>query len=166
MRFLRPSDKNPLTGWHMLAVVLAFFGVTIGVNLVMAFAATSTFPGLVVENSYVSSQNYNELLMAAREQDAAGWRHELSAEGGILHFRLATSAGTPAAGLSIAAHAGRPSTSREDRDLTFVLVTRGYQATELLPAGLWEVDVEARRGTELVFRRTQKIFVAAPGTAP
>jgi nitrogen fixation protein FixH len=161
MRFLRPNDSNPLTGWHILAVVLAFFGVIIGVNLVMAFAATSTFPGLVVKNSYVSSQSYNELLAAAREQDVAGWGHELSAEGGILHFSLSTAAGTPAADLSIAAEAGRPATTREDRDLAFIKAAGGYKATEPLPAGLWEVDIEARRGAELVFRRTQEIFVPA-----
>ena len=36
----------------------------------MAFAATGTFPGLVVENSYVASQHYDELLAKARAQDA------------------------------------------------------------------------------------------------
>jgi nitrogen fixation protein FixH len=160
MRFFRPSNEHPLTGWHMLAVVLAFFGVIIAVNVVMAFAATTTFPGLVVENSYVSSQHYNELLAAAREQDAAGWRDELAAENGILRFSLATAAGTPARGFIVTAHTGRPSTTREDRALAFVSTGSGrYDATEPLRSGLWEVDIEARRGEEVVFRRTHEIFV-------
>jgi nitrogen fixation protein FixH len=164
MRSLYPTDTNPLTGWHMLAIVLAFFSVIIGVNIVMAFAATSTFPGLVVENSYVSSQNYNELLAAARKQDAAGWRHELSADRGVLKFRLATSVGTPASDLSVVAHIGRPSTTRADRDLTLIHNGNAYQAGEALPAGYWEIDVEARRGADIVFRRTQEIFVLPPET--
>ena len=159
MRFLHPSDTNPLTGWHMLAIVLAFFGVIVGVNIVMAFAATSTFPGLVVRNSYISSQNYNELLDAAREQDAAGWRHQLSVDRGVLEFRLATSVGTPARDLSVTAHIGRPSTTRADRDIVLVQNGEAYQAGEALPAGYWEVDIEAKRGGELVFRRTQEVFV-------
>jgi nitrogen fixation protein FixH len=160
MRFLRPSETNPLTGWHMLAIVLGFFGVIVGVNVIMAIAATSTFPGLVVQNSYVSSQNYNELLDAARAQDAVRWQHELSVERGVLEFRLATSVGVPANGLTVTAHVGRPSTTRADRDLTLVQDGEVYQAGEALPAGYWEVDIEAKRADALVFRRTQEIFVA------
>jgi nitrogen fixation protein FixH len=61
----------------MLAVVFVFFGVIIAVNIALAVAATGTFPGLVVENSYVSIQNYDEILARAREQDKAGWRDQL-----------------------------------------------------------------------------------------
>jgi nitrogen fixation protein FixH len=159
MRFFRPSDDHPLTGWHMLAIVLAFFSVIIGVNIVMAFAATSTFPGLVVGNSYVSSQHYNELLDAARAQDAAGWRHQLAIDKGILRFRLATASGTAATDLSVIAHVGRPSTTRADHDLTLVQSGGVYLAGEALPPGYWEIDIEARRGNELVFLRTQEVFV-------
>jgi nitrogen fixation protein FixH len=159
MHFFRPSDAHPLTGWHVLAIVLAFFGVIIGVNIVMAFAATSTFPGLVVANSYVSSQRYNELLAKARAQDAAGWQHELSADDGVLKFQLATASGAPATNLSVLAHVGRPSTTRADRDLELLHSGAFYLAGEALPAGSWEVDIEARRGNELVFRRTEEVFV-------
>ena len=68
--FFRLDDQHPFTGRHMLAVVCTFFGVVIAVNVVMAIAATGTFPGLVVANSYVASQGYNELLAAARAQAA------------------------------------------------------------------------------------------------
>jgi nitrogen fixation protein FixH len=160
MRFLRPSDEHPLTGWHMLAIVLAFFGTIVGVNLVMAFAATGTFPGLVVENSYVASQHYDELLAKAHAQDAAGWRHELSVEGGRIDFRLETASGTPATDLTVTVHVGRPSTTREDRLLTLTSLGRGrYEASEPLPPGRWEIDLEARRGGDLVFRVSNEVFV-------
>ena len=163
MRFFRPNDQNPLTGWHVAGIVFLFFGTIIGVNAVMAFAATTTFPGLVVQNSYVSSQHYNEMLAAAREQDAAGWRDELAAENGILRFSLATAAGSSAQGLTVTAHVGRPSTTREDRALAFMSAAAGrYEATEPLSPGLWDVDLEARRGEEVVFRRTHEIFIQSP----
>lgn len=162
MRFFRPSDENPLNGWHILGIVLLFFGTIIGVNAVMAFAAVGTFPGLVVENSYVSSQNYNELLAAARAQDAAGWRDQLSTEDGVLAFALATAGGSPAESLNVSAYVGRPSTTREDRALAFAAAAGGgYVAAEPLPGGLWDVDLEARRGEEVVFRRTYEVLVEA-----
>src|SRR5258707_1136166 len=83
---------HPLTGWHMLAIVSLFFGVIIAVNIALAVAATGTFPGLVVENSYVSSQHYDELLARAREQDKAGWRDNLTVDGGVLRFALSRGA--------------------------------------------------------------------------
>lgn len=163
MQFFRPSDEHPLTGWHMLAIVLAFFGVIVGVNVVMAVAATSTFPGLVVTNSYVSSQHYNELLAAAREQDAAGWKHTLSTADGVLKFHLATASGAPATDLSVTAHVGRPSTTRADRNMALVYNGVSYEAGEALPPGWWEVDIDARRGSELVFRRTEELLIEPPG---
>ena len=51
--------ERPLTGWHVLAMFVAFFGVIIAVNLTLAWQAISTFPGLEVENSYVASQTFD-----------------------------------------------------------------------------------------------------------
>ena len=39
--------------------MLAFFGVIIAVNVVMATLASTSWTGLVVENSYVASQEFN-----------------------------------------------------------------------------------------------------------
>jgi nitrogen fixation protein FixH len=143
----------------MLAVVFVFFGVIIAVNIALAVAATGTFPGLVVENSYVSSQHYDELLARAHEQDKAGWRDELKADGGVLRFSLSRGAAEPLRDLSVIAHVGRPSTTAEDRVLDLAPVGDGsYAAKSALSPGLWEVDLEVGRGADLVFRKTQEIF--------
>ena len=52
------------SGRHMLLTMLAFFGVIIGVNLTMAWFARSSWTGLVVENSYVASQEFNAKMEA------------------------------------------------------------------------------------------------------
>ena len=57
------------TGWHMTAIMFAFFGVVVSVNMLMATLATRTFGGTVVENSYVASQSFNRWLAEARAQD-------------------------------------------------------------------------------------------------
>ncbi len=160
MRIFRLDDDHPLTGWHMAAIVGLFFGTIIAVNLVMAFAATGTFPGLVVENSYVASQHYDELLEKAREQEKNGWQPQLSATGDKLRFSLADAAGRPVPALAVAAHVGRPSTTQEDRSIAFASVDAGtYEALDPLPPGLWEVDLEASHDGAVVFRQTQEIFV-------
>ena len=53
------------TGRHMLAILIAFFGTVIAVNMVMAVLATRTFGGLVVENSYVATRQFNGWLEQA-----------------------------------------------------------------------------------------------------
>ena len=48
-----------LTGGHVLAMFVAMFGVIITVNMILAFSAVKTFPGLEVKNSYVASQSFD-----------------------------------------------------------------------------------------------------------
>jgi nitrogen fixation protein FixH len=157
--FFRLDDEHPFTGWHMLAAVIAFFGVVIAVNVVMAVAATGTFPGLVVKNSYVASQNYNALLANARAQTEAGWRLELDAPEGILAARLRGGDGALRRDLDVTAVAGRPSTTRHDSLIALAETADGYRASEALPPGLWEVEVEARHRGELVFREVRRVTV-------
>lgn len=156
----RFDDDHPFTGRHMLAVVFAFFGTIIAVNLVMAFLATGTFPGLVVKNSYVASQNYNQALAETRAQAATGWRMAIGVEGGILAVTLVDRDGTPLSRFAVTAAVGRPSTTQEDRTLDLVEGPAGYRAAETLAPGLWEVAVEARDDGELVFASRERIHVA------
>lgn len=65
--------SRQFTGWHMATILVAFFGVIIAVNFTMARLASSTFGGIVVENSYVASQKFNGWLDAAKAQEALGW---------------------------------------------------------------------------------------------
>src|SRR5690606_16942867 len=66
-------NGKTFTGRHMTLILVAFFGVVIAVNLVMATLASRTFGGLVVQNSYVESQKFNSYLEAARQDEALGW---------------------------------------------------------------------------------------------
>lgn len=158
-RFFRLDDEHPFTGRHMLAVVLLFFGTIVSVNVVMVVSATGTFPGLVVKNSYIASQNYNRTLAEARTQDQAGWRMELDEDGGILSLRLADRDGVPLRRLAVTAEVGRPTTTEEDRIVVLAEVGDGYRAAEALPAGLWEIAIEAREDGARVFGARQRIHV-------
>ena len=159
MSFLRLSDDNPFTGWHMLAVIGLFFGVVIGVNMVMAVVATGTFSGLVVKNSYVASQNYNERLAESREQERRGWSASVSADDGRVRVELSDSGGVPLTGLRIEARAGRPATAREDRTLTLEPDGDAYVATEALPPGRWHLELEAWSGETPAYRARHPLYV-------
>jgi nitrogen fixation protein FixH len=73
---------KPFSGRHAAAILIAFFGVVIAVNVTMAMFATRTFGGTVVDNSYVASQKYNGWLAEARRQKQLGWTASASLDAG------------------------------------------------------------------------------------
>jgi len=159
LRFFRIDDDHPLTGWHVFAIVGLFFGTVFAVNITLAIFATGTFPGLVVKNSYVASQNYNALLAEGRAQADSGLTAQLTHDAGVLRFRLGDVSGASWRQLDVSAHVGRPASSHADRAMALIETGDVYQAESALPAGRWIVDVEARDGDTLVFRQSQELWI-------
>jgi len=137
------------TGWHMAAILVAFFGVVIAVNATMAFFASSTFGGVVVENSYVASQHYDHWLAEARAQDKAGWRALPAPAAGRLTVVL-TQRGVTIADARLTAIARHPLGRQPDRRLTlrWDAVAARYRADQPLPAGRWLIEIVGARGSE------------------
>lgn len=135
------------TGRHMLAAMLAFFGVIIVVNLIMAGFATRTFGGKVVENSYVASQKYNGWLAEARAQRKAGWKGELTLDSDRRPILVAAIGRGPLAGATVTAVARHPVGRKDDIALGFEEIGPGvYRASESLPAGRWTLHFNASQG--------------------
>ncbi|MBN8819589.1 MAG: FixH family protein [Sphingomonas sp.] len=133
------------TGRHITIILVAFFGVVMVVNFTMAYFASATFGGLVVENSYVASQKYNGWLEQAREQKALGWSLDI-ARGGKdrLEARMA-SEGQPLTDAHIVATARHPLGRLPDVTLRFRSLGDGrYESLETLPAGRWIVHLQAQ----------------------
>ena len=65
--------KGPFTGWHMLTVMCLFFAVIIAVNVTMAVFAGSSWSGLIVKNTYVASQTFNEDVDRVKKMKAKGF---------------------------------------------------------------------------------------------
>lgn len=135
------------TGWHMTFILVGFFSVVIAVNLVMAHFATSTFGGLVVENSYVASQKYDSWLEAARREKALGWTFEVKRGGaGHLTARLAGK-DQPIAAAVVVAVARHPLGRLPERKLHFRPDGNGaYTSVDALPSGRWIVHLKASAG--------------------
>ena len=130
------------TGWHMIGVLVAFFGTIITVNLIMAWFATSSWTGLVVKNSYVASQHFNEDTAAKRAQLAMGWKAVPEYRPGELDIFLTDARTAPLAGAIITARLGRPAFDRDDHTVQFSEKEAGVYTgeTELAP-GVWIADL-------------------------
>ena len=126
------------TGRHFTAIIVAFFGVVIAVNLTMATLATRTFGGVVVENSYVASQKYNDWLAAAERQDKLGWAVTPSLDRDR-HVLLSANI----AGAQVSGSARHPLGRADDIPLSF---DNGLRSSRPLPQGRWTVHLTVRKG--------------------
>lgn len=131
---------RPLTGRHVLVIALAAFAVIIGANMTMLFAATGTFPGLVVKNSYVASQGWNARAEASA---ALGWQARVGYGDGAVWVVVHDAAGAPVTVPELRLRVGRPTHDGADRVLTAQWVGDGYTAPVALDPGRWQVEVDS-----------------------
>jgi len=135
------SAPGPFTGRHMTIILVAFFGVVIAVNVFMARLAGSSFTGIVVENSYVASQNYNRWLAEARAEEKLGW--QASARRAADGHLLVALKGVPA-GATVAADAWHPLGRAPDHVLRFTPEGDAFRSTAAIPAGRWRIRIEVK----------------------
>lgn len=141
---MREARRRHFTGRHMATILLSFFGVVIAVNLTMAWFASATFGGLVVDNSYVASQKFNGWLEKAREEAALGWSMDAARGADQRLMATLTNAGAPLDEAHITAHVRHPLGRLPERELTFRPLGNGhYESLEPLEAGRWIVHLRA-----------------------
>lgn len=133
----------------MTGIMIAFFGVVIAVNFLMASYAVSTFGGTVVDNSYVASQHFNTWLAEARAQRALGWSVDVAA-GRDRRVRIAPRGPRGVlAGATVSATAAHPLGRVPARTLLFSPAGDGsFVADQSLPAGRWQLHVSLRDGRD------------------
>ncbi|MCB5426009.1 FixH family protein [Altererythrobacter sp. CC-YST694] len=141
-----PIKGGRFTGWHATAIFIAFFGTVGTVNVVMARYATSTFGGVVVENSYVASQEFNGWLDRAAKSKELGWQADAAR---TPQGRVAvTLAGAPD-DAQLDGDARHPLGRLDDVALTFTRQADGsYLSRETLPEGRWTLRLAAKAGTD------------------
>lgn len=160
MRRLLFSDDRPLRGVHVLAMLVAFFGVIIGVNILMATFAVRTFPGLWAKNGYNASQNYNRLLREAEQSAGRHWHASVGEDKGRLVLHLRDQSGQTPRIPELSAIAGRPGSEREDTELLFFPRADGFLADAPLAPGRWVIAFEARDGETLLWRESVSVTIA------
>jgi nitrogen fixation protein FixH len=136
------TDMAEMTGRKVLAITVSAFGVIIAVNLLLAYKAVSTFPGLEVPNSYVASQTFDADRAA---QLALGWSLDAHYDrtGQVLELVFKDAKGAPVPVDDLSVLVGRPTEAREDSYPLFVEANGAYRAPLALNPGKWMLKVEA-----------------------
>ena len=148
------------TGWHMAAITISFFAVIIAVNLTLAVFASSSWSGLVVANSYVASQRFNQDAEIARQQQALGWRMNLTFNRGLAQISFLDHDSQPLTGLNIQAILQRPTDEAGDQELQLQDKGAGiYLAQVPVSRGVWIADITAENSDKKLVRFVQRIFV-------
>ncbi len=143
--------ERQITGRHVAIGFVAAFGLIISVNLILAFSAVKTFPGLEVKNSYVASQKFND---RKAEQVALGWTVRADHSLGMLVLKITDEQGSPVQVKSLDAVLGRATHVFEDSKPDFQFDGVSYVAPVDLADGNWNIRMNAiaQDGTEFTQR--------------
>lgn len=145
-----------LTGKHVLAITVSAFAVIIGVNVLLAYKAVSTFPGLEVDNSYVASQGFNARKAA---QEALGWTMTPGYQDGRMTLAFLDRAGRPVAVSELQVLVGRTTEAKDDTFPAFLRDGDLYAADLPLAKGKWMVKVTATAADGTLFEQRSELFV-------
>lgn len=140
------NSVRPFTGRRMAAILVVGFAIVVGVNLTMAGLATSSFSGVVVENSYVASQQFNRWLDEAAHEEKLGWTvTPVRLTDGRVEVRME---GVPAKA-RISAIARHPIGREAERELAFLPAgANRFLSTSALPQGRWILRLEIAAGAD------------------
>lgn len=153
------TTERTFTGRHMLFIMLAFFATVLAANLTMVYFASHSWTGLVVKNSYVASQEFNETT-AKLEQAEKGFHVTPAYDAGRLTIALTDDRQHPFIASEVRVKIGRPSHEGEDQTLTLTWQKDGvYGATVTLGKGQWTGMLTAKAQGHDEWQRPIRIFV-------
>ena len=140
-----------LKGWHVLVVLLSFFGITIGVNTIFVYDALSTFSGEDVDQPYMAGLAWNKTLAARQAQAKQGWTATLSAtrqpdKAIALAFDVLDRNRHPVDGLDVSVTLRSPVNAHYDREVKLSPTGRGQYGTSVTDVrpGQWDVIAEVK----------------------
>lgn len=150
---------RPLTGWHVLAIIVAFFSVTIGVNIVFISFAVSTHPGEDVPRSYMQGVNYNQTLERRQQQGEMGWQARFNTVDGELLIEVRDRTEDAVTGLMLEGTLVHQADTTRDSELQFEERRSGLYVASLPQdaAGQWRL--RARNAGELPFEVEQDLWL-------
>lgn len=157
---------KPLTGRRVFFMLVAFFGVVIGVNLVMMRFAIQTLPGTEVDSAYSASLTYAREILAARDQNSRNWKVDAHVErsgqgGAVLQIEARDHDGRPMSGLKFHGRFERPTDRRAD--LPVVLAETGIgiyrgSAPAIAP-GQWDLVLEGVAAGQRLFLSKNRVLL-------
>ena len=158
------TEHAKLKGWHVLLMMLGFFGVMFAVNGVFLYHAITSFPGEDVKKSYVQGLNYNETIAARARQAELGWRAEAGLQDDEILLRLSDKTGEPLTHRAVVGELRRVATREQDRALVFQSERDGAYSTPAgtLAPGQWRLRVSVLdpKADKVVFQVEKTLIVS------
>jgi len=145
-----------ITGRQVFGVTAGAFGVIIAVNVLMAYKAVSTFPGIEAANGYVASQNFD---VKRRAQEALGWKLVHTYRPGHLVLDFTDAEGMPAVLTDLDVLVGRATEAKDDFRPTFTRLAGAFEADVTLPHGKWILMVSAKAADGTAFSQRLDLTV-------
>lgn len=154
-----PKGK-PLTGWHVLGIMVAFFAVVIAVDAVFLNLAITTHPGEVSKTAYEDGLAYNKTLVNQSRQQALGWRVQVGqAEAGKVRIRFLDRQDQLVKGLALKARLVRPATEQGATDLVFQEVEPGvYVSGGAERSGAYDLLLETKGSNGVPFKAERRLI--------
>lgn len=160
------TSPRPLTGRKVLFMLVAFFAVVIGVNLIMMRLAIQTLPGTEVDSAYSASLAYESEIAAAHDQNARNWRVDAhigrdSGGGATVQVEARDNNGAPMSGLKFQGRFERPADRRADQRLALaevgIGIYRGNAAT--VAPGQWDLVLEGEIAGRRMFLSRNRVLL-------
>src|ERR1700675_4327018 len=160
------ASPKPLTGRKVLLMLLAFFGVVIGVNVFMAKLAIQTLPGTEVDSAYSASLAYENEIAAAHDQNARNWKVDAHIQrgpegGATLQVEARDDGGKPMSGLKFQGRFERPTDRRADLPValaeTGIGIYRGSAA--MIAPGQWDLVLEGDAAGQRMFLSKNRVLL-------
>ncbi|OAB60448.1 hypothetical protein AY599_28675 [Leptolyngbya valderiana BDU 20041] len=139
------ESKFRLKGWHVLAAMVAFFGVIFTVNAIFITVALDTFPGEETRRSYVQGLAYNDVIAEREAQAEIGWTAAANLTATQVLVAVNDADGAPVTNLALTGVLQHPANMQLDRALAFEELRPGVYASDAqgLDEGLWTLTAEA-----------------------
>ena len=163
----RVSDTpKPLTGRTVFFLLVAFFGVVIGVNLVMMKFAIQTLPGTEVDSAYSASLAYEKEIAAAHEQNMRNWQVDAHVQRGpdgaaTLQVEARDDDGRPMSGLNFQGRFERPTDRRADRVVVLAETGLGVYrgAAPAIAPGQWDLVLQGDSAGRRMFLSKNRVVL-------
>ena len=159
-------SSKPLTGTKVFVMLVAFFGLVIGVNVTMMKLAIATLPGTDVDSPYAAGLSYEHEISAAHDQAARKWKVNAHIErrndgGAMVQVEARDANGQPISGLKFDGRLERPTDKRADLAVAFtetgIGIYRGDAAA--VAPGQWNLVIEGEARGERVFLSRNRVIL-------
>ncbi|QIP05103.1 MULTISPECIES: FixH family protein [Bradyrhizobium] len=159
-------SSKPLTGTKVFVMLVAFFGLVIGVNVTMMKLAIATLPGTDVDSPYAAGLTYEHEISAAHDQAARKWKVNAHIErrndgGAMVQVEARDANGQPISGLKFDGRLERPTDKRADLAVAFIETGIGIyrgDAAAVAP-GQWNLVIEGEARGERVFLSRNRVIL-------